>query len=69
MSYKVVTLDNFRKETRRLIRKHPSLQKELFELGKELIESPELGTSLGSNGYKIRLPITSKGKGKSGMHV
>ncbi|HXH98827.1 MAG TPA: type II toxin-antitoxin system RelE/ParE family toxin [Sphingobacteriaceae bacterium] len=28
--------------------------------------NPEQGTSLGNNSYKIRLSISSKGKGKSG---
>ena len=31
-----------------------------------MAESPEQGTSLGKNCYKIRLAIQSKGKGKSG---
>lgn len=32
----------------------------------ELEENPEMGISIGHNCYKIRLAITSKGKGKSG---
>ena len=31
-----------------------------------LVESPDKGTNLGHNLYKIRMAITSKGKGKSG---
>ena len=30
------------------------------------MENPRLGTSLGKDAFKIRLKITSKGKGKSG---
>ena len=35
-------------------------------LEKELIKDPRLGVPLGNDRYKIRLKITSKGKGKSG---
>ena len=31
-----------------------------------MIANPTLGTPLGHNAYKIRLKITSKGKGKAG---
>ena len=30
------------------------------------METPQQGTALGNNCYKVRLAITSKGKGKSG---
>lgn len=33
---------------------------------KELLQNPEIGTDLGNGFRKIRLAITSKGKGKSG---
>ena len=49
-----------------LLRKHLSLSKDLLRLEKELEKTPGLGTSLGNDIYKIRLKITSKGKGKSG---
>jgi len=42
------------------------LLKKLLKLEKELIVTPRLGTSLGQDVYKIRLRISSKGKGKSG---
>ena len=35
-------------------------------MAKQLIENPTTGTPLGRDVYKIRLAITSKGKGKSG---
>ncbi|MFN8344891.1 MAG: type II toxin-antitoxin system RelE/ParE family toxin [Spirosomataceae bacterium] len=31
-----------------------------------LLENPQQGTPLGKNLYKIRMPIASKGQGKSG---
>lgn len=66
MTYKVDTIANFRKEAKKLSKKYPSLKAELQQLGIQLSQTPDLGTSLGNNCYKIRLAITSKGKGKSG---
>jgi len=57
---------NFKKEAKPLLKRYPSLKKDLAELEKDLISKPSLGTSLGNNVYKIRLKISSKGKGKSG---
>ena len=65
MSYKVATIANFRKESKRLLKKFPSLKEELRELGIELSANPNTGTPIGSNCYKIRISIASKGKGKS----
>jgi len=42
------------------------LEKDLREVLLKLQENPQLGTSLGSNFFKIRLKITSKSSGKSG---
>ena len=66
MSYKVETIQPFRKELKKLIKKYPSLKSEIAELGQQLSEDPTNGISLGNNCYKIRLAIKSKGKGKPG---
>ena len=66
MNVEIITSRNFRKEAKRLLKKHPSLKGELEELQKKLKVNPQLGTSLGHNCYKIRLAIKSKRKGKSG---
>ncbi|MBP6185480.1 MAG: type II toxin-antitoxin system RelE/ParE family toxin [Saprospiraceae bacterium] len=66
MRYKVDTIAPFRKEAKKLIKKYPSLINDLAELGRQLSIDPTSGTSLGNSCYKIRLAITSKGKGKSG---
>lgn len=66
MNYSVAAIANFRKEAKKLIKKYPSLIKELDELGSELSQNPEIGTPIGSNCFKIRISISSKGKGKSG---
>ena len=57
---------NFKKEAKPLLKKHKTLGKDLLNLEKELVAQPRLGTPLGQDCYKIRLKITSKGKGKSG---
>lgn len=66
MSYNISTIPLFDKQAKRLAKKYPSLKKDLEELLKELVINPELGIALGNNFYKIRLAISSKGKGKSG---
>lgn len=66
MSYKVKTIEAFEKKASRLVKKYPSLKKELIDLVQSLQDNPAQGTSLGNNCYKIRLSISSKGKGKSG---
>ena len=66
MSYSVLTILPFDKQLKRLVKKFPSLKDEFAELLESLSEMPEQGISLGNNCYKIRLAISSKGKGKSG---
>ncbi len=66
MSFNVKTISVFERQAKRLVKKFPSLKKELQELINELKEAPEKGTSIGHNCYKIRLAVASKGKGKSG---
>jgi mRNA-degrading endonuclease RelE of RelBE toxin-antitoxin system len=66
MSFNVKSITVFERQAKRLVKKYPSLKKEIQELIQELKEEPEKGTSIGHNCYKIRLAIASKGKGKSG---
>ena len=66
MSYNVELTDNFKKQAKRLSKKHLSLKDDLELLGVLLSENPTTGTHLGNNIYKVRLTIKSKGKGKSG---
>jgi len=66
MSYKVKVTPRFERELKRLTKKYPSLKTEYPELVKNLKDTPEQGSSLGNNCFKLRLSIASKGKGKSG---
>jgi mRNA-degrading endonuclease RelE of RelBE toxin-antitoxin system len=66
MSYNVIAVPTFRKELKKLAKKYYSLKTDLAVLFESLEKNPLQGTSLGRNCYKIRLAISSKGKGKSG---
>jgi mRNA-degrading endonuclease RelE of RelBE toxin-antitoxin system len=62
MSYEVVATPRFRRDIKKLSRKYPSLKSEFSDMVNLLENHPEQGSSLGSNCYKIRLAIASKGK-------
>ncbi len=66
MSYRIIPTHRFEKELKRLVKKFPSLKSDFSELIDDIIEDPEAGIFLGNNCYKIRMAISSKGKGKSG---
>lgn len=66
MSFKLIPTPPFERELKQLLKKYPSLKKDIAVLGEQLIKEPRLGTALGNDCYKIRMAITSKGKGKSG---
>ena len=66
MSYKVLSIPPFDRQLKRLLKKYPSLKKEIRELSDSLEQHPAQGAPIGRGCYKIRLAIASKGKGKSG---
>lgn len=66
MSFSIIVTDSFEKELKHLSKKYPSIKSDLLHLAKHLIEQPTYGITIGSDCYKIRMAITSKGKGKSG---
>lgn len=66
MNYKVLTIDPFDKQLKKLAKKYPSIKQEFIELVESLETDPIQGTPIGDNCFKIRLAIKSKGKGKSG---
>lgn len=66
MSFEVKTIDNFKRELKRLLKKYPSLREEIEKLGLSLADDPFQGTAMRDGFYKIRLGIKSKGKGKRG---
>jgi hypothetical protein len=66
MSYKVYPTPDFKKHFKKLYKKHKSLKDDLERLLQILKDKPDVGIHLGHNLYKIRLAVSSKGKGKSG---
>lgn len=62
--YKTIIV--FERQAKRLIKKYPSLKKEIAGLIELLKAEPEQGKPIGNHCFKIRLGIASKGKGKSG---
>lgn len=47
MSYNIELTDYFKRQFKRLLRKYPSLKKELLELSNKLEQNPEYGTQSG----------------------
>lgn len=66
MSFNVYSTDFFERELKRLAKKHPSLKDDYKALVNSLKKDPNQGQPLGKDCYKIRMVISSKGKGKSG---
>ncbi|MBI3510146.1 MAG: type II toxin-antitoxin system RelE/ParE family toxin [Bacteroidetes bacterium] len=66
MNYKVEVLPSFEREAKRLYKKYRSIRKDLSQLVIALETNPVQGTPLGNGFYKVRMAISSKGKGKSG---
>ena len=66
MNYSIETSASFDREFKRLAKHYSSFKSDYASLLDELERNPQLGTDLGSGLRKIRLRITSKGKGKSG---
>src|ERR1700722_14123592 len=66
MSFEISTISNFDRELKKLSKKYPSIKADLLLLSENLIKDPFQGDNLGKDCYKVRMKITSKGKGKSG---
>jgi mRNA-degrading endonuclease RelE of RelBE toxin-antitoxin system len=66
MSYSITTIPPFERQLKRLLKKYPSILNDLALLSQELAENPTLGVLISNDCFKIRMAISSKGKGKSG---
>ncbi len=66
MKLSIVYTRLFEKEFKKLSSRHLSLKTDFKNFLANLEVNPVQGTPLGNNCYKVRLAITSKGKGKSG---
>lgn len=65
MKFDVLTSSLFNKEFKKLCKKHKSAKNDLITFVENLQEIPIQGTPIGNDCYKIRIAISSKGKGKS----
>ena len=63
---RVKTSEDFRIAYKRLKKRHKSLQQDFERLLESLLLNPMQGVELDGGVRKVRLAITSKGRGKSG---
>jgi len=66
MSYNIITIPSFERELKFLAKKHRSIPTDFKKLLDDLELNPTMGDEVLKDCYKIRMAITSKGKGKSG---
>ena len=66
MKFKVLAVPPFNRQFKRLAKRYASFKKDISELIESLAQNPQQGTPIGSDCYKVRLAITSKGKGQAG---
>ena len=66
MSFNVEATEDFRKAFKKLAKRYRSFASDFKEFTKSLEENPYQGDELTPGVRKIRMAITSKGKGKSG---
>ena len=66
MPFEIIVSEAFANDAFAIAKKHRSLNSDIRKLLTILRENPTIGTPLGNNCYKIRMAISSKGKGKSG---
>lgn len=64
--FDVLLTSSFKKELKKIAKKHLRILGDVSELIIKLSENPRIGANLGKNIYKIRLAISGTGKGTSG---
>ena len=66
MNFNIIVTSGFKKQAKRIAKKHRSLKTDIESLIDTLEKNPLQGEPLGKDCYKIRMAISSKGKGKLG---
>lgn len=66
MSFEVVVVPSFERQLKRLSKKYKSIKQDIKPLFDTLENNPLQGDYIGNDCYKIRVGISSKGKGKRG---
>jgi mRNA-degrading endonuclease RelE of RelBE toxin-antitoxin system len=65
MSYEILTVEEFRRDVKKLHKKYRSIKKDILDLIQRLEDDAYIGIDLGNNLYKIRVR-NSDIAGKSG---
>ena len=65
MNYSIILDEPFLREAKRLAKKYKSFKQDLVVLQQELLSNPYAGVDLGNGLRKVRMSISSKGRGKS----
>ena len=66
MNFDVIPTPDFEKAFKTLAKKHRSLKQDILDFTRSLQKNPFQGDELSPGIRKIRMAITSKGRGKSG---
>lgn len=66
MNYNIIPTPDFAKALKALAKRHRSIKDDIRALSRSLQENPFQGDELSPGVRKIRMAITSKGRGKSG---
>lgn len=66
MSCKIIVADDFARRLKHLAKRYRSIKDDYARLLESLHKNPAQGVDLGQGLRKIRMAITSKGRGKSG---
>ena len=66
MNLTIISLDSFKKDVKKLLKKYKKLSVDLKSLNEILQNNPKFGIELTSKLYKIRLENSSTSTGKSG---
>jgi mRNA-degrading endonuclease RelE of RelBE toxin-antitoxin system len=66
MNLKIISLESFKKDVKKLYKKYKKLPNDLKSLNNVLLNNSKAGILLSSNLYKLRLENSSSNSGKSG---
>lgn len=67
MNFEIIPTPDFEKSFKALAKRHRSMKTDLIDFARSLQENPFQGVELSPGIRKIRMAITSKGRGKSGV--
>ncbi|MDE6342778.1 MAG: addiction module toxin RelE [Muribaculaceae bacterium] len=66
MNFEITATDDFRRSLKKLSKRYSSLKQDLKNFADSIRENPMQGDELSPGIRKMRMAITSKGRGKSG---